>query len=260
MSIGISTACLYPMYTEQALDTLLLQGFRLFEIFFNSPSELEPEFVSMLGNKLRQYGGTLKSVHPFTSGFESYLLFSNYERRYQDGAKFYDRYFEVAARLGAQILVLHGDRNPEKSGLTEIEYFERFAKLAQRGKRYGVVLAQENVNCFRSADPVIVRRMRDYLGDDVSFVLDIKQAVRSGFDPFIMCEAMGERLVHVHVNDHTVEQDCLLPGMGQMDFQRLRQMLDGFGYQGDFMIEVYRKNFQQLEELTKSYHYLCTKL
>ena len=32
MNIGISTACLYPMYTEKALETLLGQGFRLFEI------------------------------------------------------------------------------------------------------------------------------------------------------------------------------------------------------------------------------------
>ena len=40
MSIGISTACLYPMYTEQALEILLDQGFRLFEIFFNTISEL----------------------------------------------------------------------------------------------------------------------------------------------------------------------------------------------------------------------------
>jgi sugar phosphate isomerase/epimerase len=260
MSIGISTACLYPMYTEQALSLLLAQGFRLFEIFFNSPSELEPDFLSLLKRKFSQYGGTLKSIHPFTSGFESYLLFSNYERRFEDGVKFYDRYFQAAHRLGAQILVLHGDRNPEKSGLTEPEYFERFAQLARRGKRYGITLAQENVNAFRSADPGFVRRMRAYLGEEASFVLDIKQAVRSGFDPFVMCEAMGERLIHVHINDHTREQDCLLPGVGQMDFARLQTTLNGFGYQGDFMIEVYRKNFQELEELNKAYRFLCEKL
>ena len=117
MNIGISTACLYPMYTEKALETLLGQGFRLFEIFFNTLSELEPEFVSHLGKMLEQKGAVLKSIHPFTSGFESYLLFSNYERRFEDGIKFYNRYFETAARLGAKILVLHGDRSPEKSGL-----------------------------------------------------------------------------------------------------------------------------------------------
>ena len=34
MKIGISTACLYPMETCRALETLLQAGFRQFEIFF----------------------------------------------------------------------------------------------------------------------------------------------------------------------------------------------------------------------------------
>lgn len=256
MSIGISTACLYPMYTEKALDTLLGQGFRLFEIFFNTLSELEPEFVSHLGNMLEQKGAVLKSIHPFTSGFESYLLFSNYERRFEDGIKFYNRYFETAARLGARILVLHGDRSLEKSGLTEIQYFDRFAQLSQRARQYGITLAQENVNLYRSADPAFIKRMRDYLGSEVSFVLDLKQAVRAGFDPFSMYQAMGNRLVHIHINDHRQGHDCLLPGKGQMNFHRLKTCLDMDGYQGDYIIEVYRKNFGGLEELTESYEYL----
>ena len=38
--IGISTACLYPLETENALDRLLQLGFRRFEVFLNSFSEL----------------------------------------------------------------------------------------------------------------------------------------------------------------------------------------------------------------------------
>ena len=237
MSIGISTACLYPMYTEQALEILLDQGFRLFEIFFNTISELAPDFIARLGKMMKKKGATLKSIHPFTSGFESYLLFSNYERRFEDGMRFYDRYFETAARLGAQIVVLH-------------------AQLAQRGRRYGVTLAQENVNLYRSADPQFIQRMRAYLGGEASFVLDLKQAVRAGFDPFTMYQAMGDRLVHLHVNDHREGQDCLLPGKGKMDFSRLKAYLEADGYRGDFIIEVYRKNFQEIRELTESYRYL----
>ncbi len=32
---------------------------------------------------------------------------------------FYRRYFEMARRLGAKILVIHGDRSFEKSGLND---------------------------------------------------------------------------------------------------------------------------------------------
>ena len=61
MSIGISTACLYPMYTEQALEILLDQGFRLFEIFFNTISELAPDFIARLGKMMEKKGATLRS-------------------------------------------------------------------------------------------------------------------------------------------------------------------------------------------------------
>lgn len=252
MRTGISTACLYPMYTEQALAKLLNAGFSLFEIFFNSFSELDKTFLSTLRHMLLEQNAQVKSIHPFTSGSESYLLFSNYQRRFEDTCKFYDRYFETAAYLGAEIVVLHGDRNPLKGGLTEEDYFERYAVLAERGRRAGVTLAQENVNLFRSQDPAFIRRMSAYLGDQVRYVLDVKQAVRAGFDPFAMLEAMGENLVHVHINDNTKEEDCLLPGAGRMDFNRLIESLRGFKYDGDLIIEVYSKNFACFEELIKA--------
>lgn len=48
MRIGASTACLYPMETEKAVATLIENGFRIIEIFFNSFSELEPEYLEKL--------------------------------------------------------------------------------------------------------------------------------------------------------------------------------------------------------------------
>ena len=176
MALGISTACLYPMAMEDSLQTLIDSGFREFEIFINTYSEMEPEFLTMLEEKLKPQGCRVKSLHPFTSGFESYLLFSNYERRFQDGASFYRRYFEMARRLGAEVLVIHGDRSFEKSGLNDREYYDRFGILSRIAREYGVTLAQENVNAFRSQDCGFIRNMREYLKEDASFVLDVKQA------------------------------------------------------------------------------------
>ncbi len=51
---------------------------------------------------------------------------------------------------------------------------------------------RKNVNAFRSQDCGFIRNMREYLKEDASFVLDVKQAVRSGRDPYEMCEAMGK--------------------------------------------------------------------
>lgn len=249
MRSGISTACLYPMELEKALPILISMNFNLFEIFINTFSEMKSDYLDELKKIADDSGSTVKSIHPFTSGFESFLLFSDYERRFQDGLDFYKRYFQTANHLGAEILVLHGQRSEKRGQTAEESYFEHYARLFELGKTFGVTVAQENVNLFRSEDPAFIRRMREYLKTQCAFVLDIKQAVRAGKNPFEMCSAMGERLVHVHINDNSPAADCLLPGSGSMNYPALKQMLDGFGYAGDFIIEVYRRSFGKLEEL-----------
>ncbi|MGX8699809.1 sugar phosphate isomerase/epimerase family protein [Caproiciproducens sp.] len=250
MRSGISTACLYPMELEQALPALIALDFHLFEVFINTISELRPKYIKELKRMADDSGSIVKSVHPFTSGFESFLLFSDYQRRSDDGLEFYKRYFHAANLLGAEILVLHGQRNDKRSRITEQEYFEHYARLYALGKTFGVTVAQENVNLFRSNEPGFLLRMREYLNEDCAFVLDVKQAVRGGEDPFRVCAAMGERLVHVHINDNKPGEDCLLPGSGTMDFDALKQLMRKSGYNGDLVIEVYRRNFGKLDELT----------
>lgn len=248
MQTGISTACLYPETVESSLETLVSLGFRTFEVFLNTCSEMTPDFLQRLKTISGGAGGSIRSVHPFTSAFEGFLLFSNYERRFLDGVRFYEEYFRAAQLLGASIVVLHGQKDYRNSSISEEEYIDRYAHLYSVAKGYGITLAQENVNRFRSEDPAFIRRMRRRLGEGCAFVLDIKQAVRAGQDPFEMCAAMGERLVHVHINDNTGGEDCLLPGQGTMDYARLTALLRSFRYQGDFIIEIYSRNFAKLEE------------
>lgn len=252
MRSGISTACLYPLELEKALPALISMKFQLFEIFINTFSELTDEYILGLKQMLEEGAGTVKSIHPFTSGFESFLLFSDYERRFQDGLEFYKKYFHAANLLGAQILVLHGQRNDKRSRITEETYFENYARLYSLGKTFGVTVAQENVNLFRSNDPEFILRMKEYLHGECAFVWDIKQAVRGGVDPYEMCDAMGDRIVHVHLNDNKPGDDCLLPGFGEMDYNFLKQKLMHYGYNGDLIIEVYRRSFDSFQELEES--------
>ena len=46
--IGASTANLYPLETERALDCLLELGFRELEVFLNTESEAEETFIRRL--------------------------------------------------------------------------------------------------------------------------------------------------------------------------------------------------------------------
>ena len=150
--------------------------------------------------------------------------------------------------LGARILVLHGWKSG-RADISEEEFFERYLRLFALGREYGVTLAQENVNLYCSDDPAFIGRMRRACGGDCAFVLDVKQAVRGGTDPFELCGAMGEKICHVHINDNDETSDCLLPGFGTMDYARLIRTLRGFSYDGSLMIEVYRKSFGKPGEL-----------
>lgn len=260
MQIGISTACLYPMETGEALQTLLDAGFRRFEIFLNTHRETLPGYVQGLREQLERYGATVASVHPFTSSMEGMLLFSEYGPRTQDGMDFYEQYARAAQQLGAKWVVLHGQR-PHSCGHRHLEpYAQRYAQLDERMKPYGVRLAQENVNGFLSQNPGFVRALHGRLGAESAFVLDLKQAVRAGFDPYDMARAMGGRLVHVHLNDHNARQDCLVPGQGEMDYARLFHQLAEQGFPQDMVLEVYRSNFSAIEELQRAKEELETLL
>lgn len=249
MDVGISTACFYPMETEQALQKEIDLGFRTFEIFFNSSSELKKPFLADLKERIGQEG-RIVSIHPFTSGYESYLLFSQYTRRFEDSLDFYENYFEAANVLGADILVIHGEKNI--LSFSDEQYLDRFYRLSERGRKFGVRVAQENVVSHRGQHPSFIRKMREQLGEYAYFVLDIKQAIRAKVCPHEMCDAMGDRLIHLHANDHNASFDCLLAGEGGMDFARLFGQMKKNGFTGDCILEVYNSAIDGDEALRRS--------
>lgn len=250
MLTGVSTACLYPMGTEEALALLLRQGYRCFEVFLNSFGEMERPFLRELKAMGEHYGARFVSVHPFTAAMESLLLFSDYPRRTEEGFDFYMKYMEAAAFLGAEHVVIHGIR---MGGMLEDEaYWERFGELYRRAGPTGARPAQENVRQFKSADPAFLRGMREYLGDGCGFVLDVKQCRMSGFSIEEVSAAMGRQLRHVHLSDCRGSEPCLLPGAGTFDMPGFCRHLAGMGYEGAVVTEVYRSGFGDVSELARS--------
>lgn len=256
MKIGISTACMYPMLTEKSLELMQSLGYDVFEIFVNSFSEVEHDYIDTIKSMLKDNGSELISLHPFISGDEPYLLFSDYYRRFVDSVDFYDRFFKCAAFWGAKYVILHGDRRTSINGISDIEYFERFAILAKHAQSFGVMLLQENVNAYRSQSVDFIAKMKDYLGDVALFNLDVKQTVRAGQDLTQMCLAMGKNLRNVHISDNLPGEDCLLPGLGNMDYKAFFELLKSVKYDGACLIEVYSRNITDNAQLIKSGKYL----
>lgn len=256
MKVGISTGCLYPSLTEKSLERLLYSGVDLFEIFFNTFSETEPDYLDRIKNMCDNHNARIRSIHPFTSSYESYLLFSGYERRFLDGVRFYDMYFRTAKRLGADYVVLHGMQTCFSS-ISEDEYIKRFSVLFDEGKSYGVTVLQENVWNHISGNNEFIEKMKYMLGDKAGFVLDTKQARRCGYTPESTALIMGSNLKHIHISDCMGKELCTLPGTGEYNFDNFITLLEKTGYSGDMIIEVYGNKAHDIPALIKAKNYLC---
>lgn len=254
MVFGVSTACMYPKNLEQVIQQYGESGIQDIEIFVNTFSELSPDFVAEIERLVGCYQMKVHAFHPFTSGIEPLMLFSDYGRRFNDMLDLYRRYFEIMQRFGAKVFVFHGDH---KMSATSAEvYAERYYQLRQAGLPYGVIVAQENISRCKSGLLSYITDLSDLLSDDISFVFDVKQALRSGLEPQQVVEVMGNRIVHLHANDHTLEQDCLLPGEGCYDFAGLYRYLREIGACPSTVVEVYRSNFKNEGQLVKSLKFI----
>ncbi len=179
------------------------------------------------------------------------LFFSAYKARAGEAAEFYRKYFHAAAYLGAEYTVFHGDAT--KAPFFGMDnYCEVLSLLQETAKSEGCTLAHENVSTARGGDPTFMRELHDRFGvGNISFVFDLKQAVRGGYDPFAMIQAMGSDIVHVHINDFA-DGECCLPFSGKLDLPAVISRIESYGYSGKYMIEVYRGNFTHEAEITAS--------
>lgn len=248
---GISSACYYPALTERAFEQICLSGARCAEIFFNSPGELEPTFIREMTARQRAYGVDIVSVHPFMSFAENFYLFSNYERRFYDILPLYDRFFEVCQELGADIFVVHGAKIPGSA--SDALYCERFARLMERGKTFGVQVCQENVVHYRSESAEYLKMMRQTIGEDFGVVLDIKQARRALISPYDVINAVGDCIRHVHISDYRADKDCVPPFSGLFDFDEFFRTMRGIGYSGAYIVELYADSYRDQREIAESY-------
>lgn len=254
MSIGVSSSCLYPFSPRESLETIAKLGVKTSEVFFNAPSEITLAYAKELNKIKNAYGVDILSLHPYTSFAETVMLFSEYKRRFTDTLEYYKQIFEITAEIGAKITVIHGSKLPGK--IEHNEYFERFALMIEEGKKFGVTVAQENVNNHFSENPDFMKKMRTYLGNDFKMIFDVKQSVRAGFDPLEFAKEFAKDIIHIHLSDHKDGFDCLPPSKGVFDFGKLFEIMKNAEYGGSYVIELYRHNFGEPCELIDSLDYL----
>ncbi len=250
MKIGVSTASLYPLETEKALEAIGKSGVKNCEIFFNAECELKPDFSKLLLDIKNRYDMNITAIHPTMSLAESFMIFSEYKRRFYEALEKFARYGEIAAMLGAKYINLHGGK---PNGLTsDLEYCERYMSLNREALKSGVTVLQENVAHHRSGNIDFMRSIKEILGIDAKFCLDIKQSVRCGYNPFNLINEFYDNTHHYHISDHTQTDDCLLPLNGNFDFKEFFKILKNNDYQGACIIEVYKNSYKDISEIFNS--------
>lgn len=254
MKLGVSTSCYYPLETELSLEEIGKAGIKTTEIFFNCESELKDSFIDILCDIKDEYGIEVTSVHPTMSLAESFMIFSAYERRFYEGLDSYRRYSEIAARLGAKYIIMHGGK--PNGILSDQEYCERYMLLKEATLKNGVTVLQENVAKHRAGDIEFLRSMTEILGSDAEFCMDIKQCIRSGYAPLDFFNEFHKNIKHYHISDHSLAGDCLLPLRGKFNFKEFFSIVSKTGYDGAFIIEVYRNAYKEYSEITDSYNLL----
>lgn len=260
MEIGISSASFYPnLNTENSISFMSNLGFKSGEIFLNSPSEYEEEFVKKILEEKNKYDFKIHSVHSFSSCFEPYL-FDEYKRRRDDMFVYFKKVCKAAKILGAKCYTFHGMRWQNLNNLNYKLVIETYNKLAYLAMEQGIKLAQENVSWCMSSDLEFLKLVREKSKYPIYFTLDVKQAYKANITPENYIEVMKDHIVNFHINDRDCNNVCLLPGKGEVNFKKISCKLKEIGYNEIGIIEVYSNNYSSYDEIKKSRNFLMSQV
>ncbi len=261
---GISTASFFgKIFTEDTIEYIAKMGTNMCEIFLDTFSEYEPEFIDILLERTKKYGLNVNSMHAMSTQFEP-QLFSQNPRQSQDAIKMISKVFDAGQRLGASVYVFHGLPAFQRTNKLVNDYkrmAEIISPVADIAAEYGIKFAWENVNWCAYKHPCFARKIQNYItSDNLYFTMDVKQALMSGYSVEEYLDDMQDRVANVHVCDYIKCPDgsikTCLPGKGEMDFPWLAKRLKEQGYSGSVIFEVYSSNYKNYSEMAASYKYI----
>ena len=190
ISIGMSTACVYPLSVEQAFRLARLAGFDSIEVMItNDPVTQDAEALKKLSER---YSLPIVSVHA------PVLLLTTFVYGRDPQVKL-ERSAELAAELGAPSVVVHP---PFRWQSDYARNFERIVR--ETASRTGVDICVENMFPWKVGGRGIkaYKPSSDPLEMDVdAMTLDFSHASLAGRDSLQMAMDMGDRLKHIHLCD-----------------------------------------------------------
>jgi len=255
MDIGVSTATFFlRKYNEESISLIKTLGGETCEVFLECPSEYTEDF----GKLLLKNKGDLKvhSMHAVTMNYET-ELFSDFDRSRADAFKSFSGVLTIGKMLGAGFYTMHGRARIKKSSTYDNYELngKKLEKICDFATNYDIRICLENVPWALYNRPGYFKGILNYC-DNLYSTLDIKQARLSGYDYRDYIKEMSSRLKTVHLSDIDENGKIKLPGFGLFDFNELFKILSNEGFNGSMIVEVYKDDFNDDIEVTRSLDYL----
>ena len=252
MQTGISSASLYPQQpTETAILNIAALGCRSVEVFLQTRREYSRQYVIKLDALCSQLEMKVSSLHAASSQYEP-MLFYNYKRQNLDGKDILNQVLEAAAVLGADCYVFHGPLRI--ANLDQDRLLEGLAWISGAAASWGVKLALENVSWCAGWSPAVFKWLTRQDVPNLFYTFDSKQALRSGFGAGDYIDAMGSRLINVHLSDGRGG----IPG-DDHDLAPLAATLKASGYEGPVILEVYGTKVESIRHLAQGWQKLAAQ-
>lgn len=258
MQTGISTASLFlRKNTEEALPLIQDLGVYNAEVFLTTFSEYREAFAKEVAKTKGKV--QVNSVHTLNTNFEPQLFHAS-ERVRADAYYWLEEVCKSAQVLGAKYYTFHGTarfKRSAKDGRTDNfpNFIQGFTEICSRAEKYDVTLCLENVEWATYNRVGVFSTIANEV-PALRGVLDVKQARISEIPYEKYLEEMGEKITHVHASDIDTQGKMCLPGRGIFDFDTLVKRLKDVGFTGKILLEVYRNDFDTVDQLKTSCQYL----
>lgn len=227
--ISLSTASAYPLKCATTFELAARLGYDGIEVMvWTDPVSQDPEALRRLSE---HHGLPIVSLHAPTLLLTQRVWGTDPWPKLRTSC-------EVAVAAGAGTVVVHPPFAYQR------EYARGFAiGVAELAAEFGVKIAVENMFPWR----IMGRERQAYLphwdpvGQPYEHVtLDLSHTATAGSDALAMADALGDRLVHLHLADGSggAKDEHLIPGRGGQPCAELLERLAAKGWEGNVVVEV----------------------
>jgi sugar phosphate isomerase/epimerase len=228
--VALSTAAVIPQRVPDAFEAAARLGYDGVEIMVTAdPVSQDPDVLRRLSG---YYDVPVLAVHA------PVLLITQRVWGREPWGKL-ARARELAERLGARVVVVHPPFRWQRDYVREFE-----ARLTRLAEESDLAFAVENLYPLLSGGTEVAAYAPHWnpVELDVPYAtLDLSHTAVSGSDALEMADALGSRLVHVHMSDGTrpgLPDEHLVPGRGTQPCAELLTRLAAGGYGGVVVLEV----------------------